>query len=114
MICPVAIGLNTRSSGALRRVLFPIETALAVMNARVAAIAGGHGTRSSCGSLEHPPLYTAGTSAKPEELIEARFPGPCGRARRAVHLVLAPANGSPMAMIDLKRRSAVPTSGASC
>jgi lipoyl(octanoyl) transferase len=24
--------------------------------------------------LEHPPLYTAGTSAKPEDLIDARFP----------------------------------------
>ena len=24
--------------------------------------------------LEHPPLYTAGTSARDEELIEARFP----------------------------------------
>lgn len=48
--------------------------ALAEMQARVAAIRAG--TANECVWLvEHPPLYTAGTSAKPAELTDpARFP----------------------------------------
>jgi len=49
------------------------EAALAGMTARAAAIA-----RGDAGELvwlvEHPPLYTAGTSSRPQELLEARFP----------------------------------------
>jgi lipoyl(octanoyl) transferase len=47
--------------------------ALADMEARAAAIhAGGAGERIWL--LEHPPLYTAGTSADPAELLDPRFP----------------------------------------
>jgi lipoyl(octanoyl) transferase len=53
--------------------LVPYEEALAVMDARAAAVAAGR-ARELVWLLEHPPLYTAGTSARPEELIEARFP----------------------------------------
>jgi lipoyl(octanoyl) transferase len=53
--------------------LTPYEQALAVMEARVAAIAEGTAPELVW-LLQHPPLYTAGTSAKPEELVEARFP----------------------------------------
>jgi lipoyl(octanoyl) transferase len=49
------------------------ERALAEMDDRVGAIAAG-AAPELVWLLEHPPLYTAGTSAKPEELIEARFP----------------------------------------
>jgi lipoyl(octanoyl) transferase len=49
------------------------EAAIAEMDARVAAIAKGDAPELVW-LLEHPPLYTAGTSARPEELIEARFP----------------------------------------
>lgn len=49
------------------------EEALAAMDARVADIHAG-----SAGDmvwlLEHPPLYTAGTSAKADDLLEPRFP----------------------------------------
>ncbi len=49
------------------------EAAVAEMENRVAAIALG-----SAGDLvwllEHPPLYTAGTSAREADLLEARFP----------------------------------------
>ncbi|WP_116597194.1 lipoyl(octanoyl) transferase LipB [Primorskyibacter marinus] len=50
------------------------EAAVAFMEARVAAIAAG--TADECVWLvEHPPLYTAGTSAKPEDLTDPdRFP----------------------------------------
>lgn len=48
-------------------------TALADMEARASAIGAGSGTERIW-LLEHPPLYTAGTSADPAELIDRRFP----------------------------------------
>jgi len=53
--------------------LVPYETALAVMEERVAEIAAGRAPELVW-LLEHPPLYTAGTSAQPDGLVEARFP----------------------------------------
>ena len=54
--------------------LVPYEEALAFMEARVADISAG--TASECiWLLEDPPLYTAGTSAKREDLVAPdRFP----------------------------------------
>jgi lipoyl(octanoyl) transferase len=49
------------------------DDALEVMAARATAIARGDAPELIW-LLEHPALYTAGTSARPEELIEARFP----------------------------------------
>ena len=50
------------------------EAAVAAMEARAAAIAAGE-AREAVWLLEHPPLYTAGTSARPEDLVEPdRFP----------------------------------------
>ena len=48
-------------------------TALAEMEARAAAVASGD-ARELVWLLEHPPVYTAGTSAVASELIDARFP----------------------------------------
>ncbi len=53
--------------------LVAYEESLAFMDDRAAAIAAGSAPELVW-LLEHPPLYTAGTSAKPEELIDARFP----------------------------------------
>jgi len=53
--------------------LVPYEEAVAAMGERAAAIADGRAPELVW-LVEHPPLYTAGTSAKPEELIGARFP----------------------------------------
>ena len=53
--------------------LVPYEEALAVMEARAAAVAQ-EGAPELVWLLEHPPLYTAGTSAKGGDLVEARFP----------------------------------------
>jgi lipoyl(octanoyl) transferase len=52
----------------------PYEAALAAMEARARAIA--EGTAPDCvWLLEHPPLYTAGTSATEDELLDpGRFP----------------------------------------
>jgi len=47
----------------------PYETALATMDARVEAIRSGH-ARECVWLLEHPPLYTAGTSAEEHELLD--------------------------------------------
>jgi len=47
----------------------PYEAAVAAMEARVAAIHAGR-ARELVWLLEHPALYTAGTSARPEDLLE--------------------------------------------
>lgn len=51
----------------------PYAEALAAMEAQVAAIRAGTG-RERVWLVEHDPTYTAGTSARPEDLHEARFP----------------------------------------
>ena len=51
----------------------PYVDAVAFMDARVAAIAAGE-SPELIWLLEHPPLYTAGTSARAADLVEARFP----------------------------------------
>jgi lipoyl(octanoyl) transferase len=65
-----ASGLEWRISEAR----IPYPEALATMEARVAAIRAGTAPELVW-LLEHPPLYTAGTSARPEDLLEPeRFP----------------------------------------
>lgn len=52
----------------------PFPAALAAMEARVAAIRAGEADELVW-LLEHPPLYTAGTSARPDDLLDAHaFP----------------------------------------
>ncbi|MEJ0076365.1 MAG: lipoyl(octanoyl) transferase LipB [Alphaproteobacteria bacterium] len=51
----------------------PYEEALAAMEARAAAVAQGE-AGELVWLLEHPPLYTAGTSARRQDLVQARFP----------------------------------------
>ena len=53
--------------------LSPYAETLAAMEARVAAIAEGR-EGEAVWLVEHPPLYTAGTSSRPADLIDARFP----------------------------------------
>ena len=58
------------------------RAALAEMEARAAAVAAGE-AKELIWLLEHPPVYTAGTSADPAELIDPRFPVvPAGRGGR--------------------------------
>ncbi len=60
----------------------PYPEALDWMTARAAAVAAGE-AREAIWLLEHPPLYTSGTSADPAELLDARFPVfPAGRGGR--------------------------------
>ena len=78
------------------------EQALAEMDARVAAIVAGDAPELVW-LLEHPPLYTAGTSAKPAELIEARFPvHQVGRGGQFTYH--GPGQRVAYVMLDLNRR----------
>jgi lipoyl(octanoyl) transferase len=82
--------------------LIAYEAALAAMNARAAAIAEGTGGELVW-LLEHPPLYTAGTSAKTSELIEARFPlHAAGRGGQLTYH--GPGQRVAYVMLDLRRR----------
>lgn len=51
----------------------PYPEALAWMEARATAVAAGE-AREAVWLVEHPPLYTSGTSADPAELLDPRFP----------------------------------------
>lgn len=51
----------------------PYPDALAEMESRAASIAAGEGAERVW-LIEHPPLYTAGTSADTAELLDQRFP----------------------------------------
>lgn len=54
--------------------LTPYETAVREMEARAGAIRAGTASEAVW-LVEHPPLYTAGTSAKPADLVDSeRFP----------------------------------------
>src|SRR5258708_28074614 len=57
------------------------ENALAVMEARAAAIAAGEACELVW-LIEHPALYTAGTSAPPEHPVDPPFPLFAPRPRR--------------------------------
>ena len=78
------------------------EQALAAMQARVAAIAAGD-TPELVWLLEHPPLYTAGTSANPADVIDSRFPVfETGRGGQMTYH--GPGQRVAYVMLDLKRR----------
>jgi len=80
----------------------PYEQAVAFMRTRAAAIAAGKAPELVW-LIEHPPLYTSGTSAKPEELIEARFPVfASGRGGQMTYH--GPGQRVAYVMLDLKRR----------
>ena len=77
--------------------------AVAAMDARAATIAEGRAPELVW-LLEHPPLYTSGTSAQPADLIEARFPvHASGRGGQFTYH--GPGQRVAYVMLDLKRRS---------
>jgi lipoyl(octanoyl) transferase len=82
--------------------LVEYDTALAVMNTRAAAIAE-RASPELIWLLAHPPLYTAGTSAKDDQLIEARFPvHAAGRGGQFTYH--GPGQRVVYVMLDLRRR----------
>jgi len=78
------------------------ELAVAQMEARAEAIAAGRASELVW-LLEHPPLYTAGTSTSQGDLIEARFPVfQTGRGGQMTYH--GPGQRIAYVMLDLKRR----------
>src|SRR6185312_14392959 len=80
----------------------PYPEAVAIMDARAAAIAAGEAPELVW-LLEHPPLYTSGTSGKPGDMLETRFPVfETGRGGQVTYH--GPGQRVVYLMLDLKRR----------
>ena len=80
----------------------PYPEAVAAMEARAADIAA-HQAPELVWLLEHPPLYTSGTSGKPEDLLDPRFPMfATGRGGQITYH--GPGQRVAYVMLDLKRR----------
>ena len=84
--------------------LVPYDEAVAAMEARVDAIARGQ-ARECVWLVEHPPIYTAGTSARDEDLIDPkRFPvHRTGRGGQFTYH--GPGQRVAYVMLDLNRRT---------
>ena len=94
--------------------LTPYPEALAAMEARVAAIVAGTAPERVW-LVEHPPLYTAGTSARPEELVVPdRFPTfAAGRGGQWTYH--GPGQRTAYVMLDLTRpHGSVPARDVRC
>ena len=65
--------LSTAPEWVIAPGLTPYAEAVAAMEAHVAAMSEGR-AGEKIWLVEHPPLYTAGTSARDADLLEARFP----------------------------------------
>lgn len=78
------------------------EAALAAMEARVAAIRAGTAPELIW-LLEHPALYTAGTSAKPADLLDPRFPVHA-TGRGGQYTYHGPGQRVAYLMLDLQKR----------
>lgn len=83
--------------------LVPYAEALAAMTARNAAISEGR-AHELIWLLEHPPVYTAGTSAAPAELLDPRFEVvKAGRGGRYTYH--GPGQRVTYVLLDLQRRA---------
>ncbi len=80
----------------------PYQDALDAMEARVTSITAG-ASPELVWLLEHPPLYTAGTSALPKDLLDARFPV-FATGRGGQFTYHGPGQRIVYLMLDLKRR----------
>jgi len=84
--------------------LTPYDRAVAAMEARVEAIAEGR-AGELVWLLEHPPLYTAGVSAKPADLLDPhRFPV-FQTGRGGQYTYHGPGQRVVYVMLDLRRRT---------
>tara|TARA_B100001989_G_scaffold252666_1_gene235561 strand:+ start:1028 stop:1666 length:639 start_codon:yes stop_codon:yes gene_type:complete len=86
--------------------LIPYEDAVTQMEQRVADIRE-NGACELIWLLEHPPLYTAGTSAKDSDLLERRFPVH-KTGRGGEHTYHGPGQCVAYIMLDLKKRQKKP------
>ncbi len=92
----------TRPDWQIRPGLLPYPEAVEVMEARAEAIAAGR-ANELVWLVEHPPIYTAGTSAKDSDLLDARFPVfKTGRGGQFTYH--GPGQRVGYVMLDLKQR----------
>jgi len=96
---PGALPVEWRISDGLTDYAF----AVAEMEARASAIAEGR-ANELVWLLEHPPLYTSGTSARPQDLLDARFPVHA-TGRGGQYTYHGPGQRVAYVMLDLNRRS---------
>ncbi|HEY8699056.1 MAG TPA: lipoyl(octanoyl) transferase LipB [Rhizomicrobium sp.] len=82
--------------------LLPYPEAVAAMEERANAIAAGRGAERVW-LVEHPPIYTAGTSADAADLLDARFPV-FNTGRGGQFTYHGPGQRVAYVMLDLKRR----------
>ena len=80
----------------------PYAEALAEMEARAAAVAEGQ-ARELIWLLEHPPVYTGGTSADPADLRDPQFPV-IGTGRGGQYTYHGPGQRIGYVVLDLTRR----------
>ena len=78
------------------------EAALETMESRAEAIAAGEAPELVW-LIEHPPLYTAGTSARTDDLLDARFPVHAA-GRGGQYTYHGPGQRIAYVMLDLRRR----------
>jgi lipoyl(octanoyl) transferase len=83
----------------------PYEVAVAAMEERVAAIRTG-GAPELVWLLEHPPLYTAGTSARVSDLVEPDLFPVYRTGRGGQYTYHGPGQRVGYVMLDLRRRGA--------
>ncbi|MEI7791073.1 MAG: lipoyl(octanoyl) transferase LipB [Alphaproteobacteria bacterium] len=107
MDAPVKTAPKTQVEWKISDQPVPYPEALAAMEARAAAIAdgtAGEQARELVWLLEHPPIYTAGTSANDADLLDARFPVyRTGRGGQFTYH--GPGQRVGYAMLDLKTRT---------
>ena len=82
------------------------KSAVFAMEERVAAIRAGEAS-DLVWLLEHPPLYTAGTSADPSDLLNPRFPV-FETGRGGEYTYHGPGQRVAYVMLDLKKRQQAP------
>lgn len=82
--------------------LTPYDHAVAAMEARVADIIAGR-AGEAIWLVEHPPIYTAGTSARPSDLLDPRFPV-FATGRGGQYTYHGPGQRIVYVMLDLNRR----------
>jgi lipoyl(octanoyl) transferase len=81
----------------------PYEMAVAEMERRIAAIRAGSAPELVW-LLEHPPLYTAGTSARPEDLLDPRRLPVYQSGRGGQYTYHGPGQRVAYVLLDLDRR----------
>jgi lipoyl(octanoyl) transferase len=87
----------------MAREMVDYETAAGRMEAEAAAIADGRATELLW-LVEHPPIYTAGTSAKPTDLVDANIFPVFQTGRGGQYTYHGPGQRVAYVMLDLKKR----------